>query len=180
MKINCNSPTCAGSYLGHDAACKGQGASTYGPERTQGLCKSTQTRVPRCCRHEYPDVTHTHTPPHTPHTHGNSLGTPGCAQRSALCEVTHPPAERDRLCLAPLPRGPLKQRPRDLRPLPFKGGVCALRPISSAGARPAARGRWRTRRAAWGSGPRVPRWAGGPRVQPAALRGARVVPRVRL
>lgn len=53
MKINCNTPTCVGSYLGHDTTCKGQGASTYGSERTQGLCKDTQTRVLRCYTHPY-------------------------------------------------------------------------------------------------------------------------------
>lgn len=57
------------------------------------------------------------------------------------------------------------------------GGARTLRPISGAGARPAARGRWRTQRAAWGSGPRARRWAGAPRAQPATLRGARGVPR---
>lgn len=160
MKINCNTPTRVGSSLGHDTTCEGQGASTYRPERTEGLCKDTETRVPRCYTHTPPTHRYTHTYTHI------FLGAPGCTPRSAVSEVTHPPADHGRPCLASLPRGPLEHRPHEILAPPCWGGACAIRPISSAGAWPVARGRWRTPGAAWRSGPRFHRWAGGPGFSP--------------
>lgn len=132
MKINCNTPTRVGSSLGHDTTCEGQGASTYRPERTEGLCKDTETRVPRFYTHTPPTHRYTHTYTHI------FLGAPGCTPRSAVSEVTHPPADRGRPCLASLPRGRLNTAHMRSWLLPAGAG-----PVPSD--QSAARGRGRQR-----------------------------------
>lgn len=109
---------------------------------------------------------------YTPHTQIHAHIYTHLPRRSGLhpalrCVRGHPSTRGPRPTLLSFAAArPLEHRPHEFLAPPCWGGACALRPISSAGAWPAARGRWRTPGAAWRSGPRFHRWAGGPGFSP--------------